>query len=587
MAADQDAQGRLTGVARRHLKLVCSLAALAAVLGAAAGLLLPASAKATATVLVSPLDGNPYSTNGRGDDLTNLQSEAALVQADAVEQVVRQKLRTADRSRVTVTVPPNTQVLLITYTASSATAARDGAQAFANGYLVYRTQRAQSVLNARSSKLREQEKKVQQELSSTTKRLATAAPSQKTLINQRITAYNNQLGVIDEQNNDIAATPVTPGSVITPAQPPHGSLTARTAMFGGAGLAVGLFAGLLISLALERSDRRLRDARAVQRLGVPVLSTVSSAGGLVLVTAPKSRAGEAYRRLRAAVVASVQERPVTLLVTSATPAASATLTSSNLAVALSHAGSATIMVDASFSETSPSALFGLGQSKGLSDVLMRGTDPTQLLVNADSQLRLLPRGPGAGAAAERFSGPRMRETVRLLRDKAEYILINAPSVHDANAQALCTLADAVVIVVTLGQTTRADIEQAYTEAERAGAIVIGTVVEDGRGRRSASRDRPSRGGSSHRADGTPPPPREPDYAPGGPGTHREPDYSPGTAVQRRERGQGMPTPPAAANTSTTATSPDWSRFSGGEKPPEPPSNTSDSTETAVHKAIEA
>jgi Mrp family chromosome partitioning ATPase/capsular polysaccharide biosynthesis protein len=581
MAADQDAQGRLTGVARRHLKLICSLAILATVLGVAGGLLLPASAKATATVLVSPLDGNPYSTNGRGDDLTNLQSEAALVQADAVEQVVRQKLRSADRSRVSVTVPPNTQVLQITYTGSSATAARDGAQAFANGYLSYRTQRAQSVLDARAAKLREQEKKVQQELTTTTKRLTTAPVAQKTLLRQRITAYNNQLGVIDEQNNDISATPVNPGSVITPAQPPTGSLTTRAAMFGGAGLAVGLFLGLLVALALERSDRRLRDARTVQRLGVPVLSTVSSSGGLVLVTAPKSRAGEAYRRLRAAVVASVQERPVSLLVTSATPAASATLTSSNLAVALAHAGSATIMVDASFSETSPSALFGLGQSKGLSDVLMRGTDPTQLLVHADSQLRLLPRGPGAGAAAERFSGPRMRETVRLLRDKAEYILINAPSVHDANAQALCTLADAVLIVVTLGQTTRADIEQAYTEAERAGAIVIGTVVEDSRVRRTGGKDSSPRSSGSHRSDntaGSGAPQRE----------SREPDYSPGTAVARgtRERPQGAPTPPATGNTSTTATSPDWSRFSGGDEAQQPV-DTSDSTETAAHKAIEA
>ena len=588
MAADQDAQGRLTGVARRHLKLICSLAALAMVVGVASGLLLPASAKATATVLISPLDGNPYSTNGRGDDLTNLQSEAALVQADAVEQVVRQKLRGADRSRVSVTVPPNTQVLQITYTGSSATAARDGAQAFANGYLTYRTQRAQSVLDARSNKLREQEKKVQQELATATKRLTAASATQKSFFRQRITAYNNQLGVIDEQNNDIAATPVNAGSVITPAQPPSGSLTTRAAMFGGAGLAVGLFAGLLIALALERSDRRLRDVRTVQRLGVPVLSTVSSSGGLVLVTAPKSRAGEAYRRLRAAVVASVQERPVTLLVTSATPVGSATLTSSNLAVALAHAGSATIMVDASFSETSPSALFGLGQSKGLSDVLMRGTDPTQLLVHADSQLRLLPRGPGAGAAAERFSGPRMRETVRLLRDKAEYILINAPSVHDANAQALCTLADAVLIVVTLGQTTRQDIEQAYTEAERAGAIVIGTVVEDSRVRRAGPRDNTPWSSNSRRGDhasGSMPQQREPREA-------REPDYSPGTAVARRSRDQphGAPTPPATGNTSTTATSPDWSRFSGGDEAQQQQpqaSDTSDSTETAVHKAIEA
>src|SRR3954469_25675755 len=235
MAADQDAQGRLTGVARRHLKLICSLAALATIIGVASGLLLPASAKATATVLISPLDGNPYSTNGRGDDLTNLQSEAALVQADTVEQVVRQKLRSADRSRVSVTVPPNTQVLLITYTGSSATAARDGAQAFANGYLTYRSQRAQNVLTDRANKLREQEKKVQQELTNTTKRLATASPGQKTFLRQRISAYNNQIGVIDEQSNDTAATPVTSGSVITPAQPPNGSLTARAAMFGGAG----------------------------------------------------------------------------------------------------------------------------------------------------------------------------------------------------------------------------------------------------------------------------------------------------------------------------------------------------------------
>jgi Mrp family chromosome partitioning ATPase len=489
-------------------------------------------------------------------------------------------------------------VLLITYTASSATAARDGAQAFASGYLTYRQQRAQGVLNDRSNRLREQEKKVQQDLNAANKRLAGASTAQKTFLRQRITAFNNQLGVIDEQTNDIASTPITPGSVITPAQQPSGSLTVRTALFGAAGLAVGLFAGLLLALALERSDRRLRDVRAVQRLGVPVLSTVSASGGLVLVTAPKSRAGEAYRRLRAAVVASVQERPVSLLVTSATPAASATLASSNLAVALAHAGSPTIMVDASFSETSPSALFGLGQSKGLSDVLMRGTDPTQLLVNADSQLRLLPRGPGAGAAAERFSGPRMRETVRLLREKAEYILINAPSVHDANAQALCTLADAVLIVVTLGQTTRHDIEQAYTEAERAGAIVIGTVVEGGRGRRGVSRDRADRAdrsgrqGTSHRADGST----------GAAVTRREAEYAPGAAVQRREIGAPhppVPPPPPpgyghgpgpanSPNDSTTATSPDWSRFSGNsEPPPEPPADSSDSEETAVHKAIEA
>ena len=282
----------------------------------------------------------------------------------------------------------------------------------------------------------------------------------------------------------------------------------------------------------------------------------------------------------------MQERPVTLLVTSATPAASATLTSSNLAVALApRAARPRSWWTRASPETSPSALFGLGQSKGLSDVLMRGTDPTQLLVHADSQLRLLPRGSGAGAAAERFSGPRMRETVRLLRDKAEYILINAPSVHDANAQALCTLADAVLIVVTLGQTTRADIEQAYTEAERAGAIVIGTVVEEPRSRRASSRD------SSPRSSA----PRRGDHASGPGGPQRSPTTPPAPRWRPRRSRRvppGAPTPPASAAPTTTATSPDWSRFSGEDEAEQQaqqqqPDNTSDSTETAVHKAIEA
>jgi uncharacterized protein involved in exopolysaccharide biosynthesis len=187
MAADQDAQDKLTGVARRHLKFVCSLAAFATAAGVAGGLLSPADAKATATVLISPLDGNPYSPNGRGDDLTNLQSEAQLVTADAVQQVVRQKLRGADRSKVSVTVPPNTQVLLISYTGPSATAARDGAQAFAAGYLDYRKQQAQGVLDERARKLRDQEKQVQQQLTVTTKRLATAPAEQKSFLRQRIT----------------------------------------------------------------------------------------------------------------------------------------------------------------------------------------------------------------------------------------------------------------------------------------------------------------------------------------------------------------------------------------------------------------
>src|SRR5690606_8635274 len=232
-------------------------------------------------------------------------------------------------------------------------------------------------------------------------------------------------------------------------------------------------------------------------LGVRALSTIPPGGpagdSLALVSAPKSPAGEAYRRLRAAVVATAPQTPVALLVTSATPGGSARLASANLAVSLAFAGAKTIMIDATTEDADMSGLFGARPGKGLSDTLLSGTDPATLLIHTDSQLRLLPRGPRAVEAAHRFSGPRMRETVKVLRRRSEYLVVNAASLHDADAQALCTFMDAVVLVVIQGVTTREELRQAYVEAERAGVTVLGALLEppEPRGGRQA-RPAPSR-----------------------------------------------------------------------------------------------
>ncbi len=66
--------------------------------------MLPAPYKATATVLVSPLEGNPYSPDGRGDDLVNLQTEAQLVTTDRVSKIAGQKLGHEPEGTVAVDV---------------------------------------------------------------------------------------------------------------------------------------------------------------------------------------------------------------------------------------------------------------------------------------------------------------------------------------------------------------------------------------------------------------------------------------------------------------------------------------------------
>jgi Mrp family chromosome partitioning ATPase len=490
------------------------LAALGTGAGVALEMAVPPPFKATATVLVSPLEGNPYSPEGRGDDLVNLQTEAQLVATDSVAKIVQRKLGREAEGDIAVSVPPNTQVLNLTYTAGSSGNARSGAQAFADAYLEYRTQRAQSVVNNQLAKLKTQAARVERLLQRANNELAASSGSRRSTLQQRVTAYTNQLGVIDEQSNDIASTPLDPGQVITPADAPSGPGIIRPAMYGAGGLVLGLIAGLVIMLLRERLNQRLRNTEAIEGLGVRTLSAIPAGGPpgdtLALVSAPKSPAGEAYRRLRAAVVATAPQTPVALLVSNATPGGSARLASANLAVSLAFAGAKTIMIDATTEDADMTGLFGARPGKGLSDTLLSGTDPATLLIHTDSQLRLLPRGPRAREAAHRFSGPRMRETVKVLRRRSEYLVVNAASLHDADAQALCTFVDAVVLVVNQGVTTREELRQAYVEAERAGVTVLGALMEPpeqrGRSQRPAAqprRARPPQGGEMRGAAGEP------------------------------------------------------------------------------------
>ncbi|MEV5824497.1 Wzz/FepE/Etk N-terminal domain-containing protein [Spirillospora sp. NPDC052242] len=482
-----EARGQLVAMLRRRMRLLIALVVAGTVAGVGAGVLLPAQYSATASVLVSPLEGNPYSPEGRGDDLINLETEAQLVQTDAVAELVQQRLKGEDvstlRSSVSTVVPPNTQILNIVYSADSGDAAEKGARAFAEAYLKYRQQRAQAVINGKLKKLEEQAVKVQENMTQANQQLATASSAQRTLLGQRITAYANQLGVIDEQKNDVSSTPVEPGQVINPAAAKGGAGVKRIGTFGAAGLVAGALLGLALVLTRERLDRRLRTGEQVEAMGLRVLSIVppGAGGELALADGARTPAGEAYRRLRSGIVANIQATPITMLVAGATPATTTSTTGTNLAVALAYAGSDTILVDATADEPDPAASFGLPPGKGLSEILLKGTDPAALLIHADSQLRLLPRGTNPAAATHRFSGPRMRDAVDTLRDRADFVLVNAPDVHDADTQALCTLVDTVVLVVQDGVTTREDLQQAYAEVVHAGSTVLGVVIESSSG----------------------------------------------------------------------------------------------------------
>jgi capsular polysaccharide biosynthesis protein len=154
---------------RRHLALIIILGLLGSAAGVAAALKSGIRYTATASVLLNPLQGNPFAPDGRGEQLINLETEAELVNTEAVAVLAGKKLRTdmsPDQMRELVSVenPTNTQVLRISFTGHSRDEALDGTQAFADSYLTYRGNRAKSISDARLARIRKQQTETQSKL---------------------------------------------------------------------------------------------------------------------------------------------------------------------------------------------------------------------------------------------------------------------------------------------------------------------------------------------------------------------------------------------------------------------------------------
>lgn len=246
--------------------LILLLGALGLVAGFAVGTKLASQYTAQATILVSPLSGNPFNPDGQGDNLVNLQTEAQLLDSDTVAASVLSTVGGTTTGQMlkglSVDVPSNTQILSLTYTASSASVARARAQGFADAYLDFRTQRAQTVSSSRTGRIqgeinaqsRALDRLVQRlNLDRLVQRLNSAGPSvRRAVLQQQIDGATTQIGQLRTALAVLQTGGVDPGQVVTPAHGTSRSPAATRLLFSAGGLIVGVLLALLIVVLLGR-----------------------------------------------------------------------------------------------------------------------------------------------------------------------------------------------------------------------------------------------------------------------------------------------------------------------------------------------
>lgn len=201
---------------------------------------------------------------------------------------------------------------------------------------------------------------------------------------------------------------------------------------------------------------------------------------LITVLEPVSVAAEAYRTLRTNLFYAVVDRPPkVIVVTSPNPKDGKSVTCANLGVVLAQADKSTLLIDCDLRRPNVHRLFEARNFRGLADVLVNEDDPREVWQEPVPNLKILTAGLIPPNPAELLGSKRFTGLLERMRNKFDYILLDAPPVEMvADPLILATQADGVLLVVNSQNTRRGDLRRSVRSLNAVEANILGTVMNN-------------------------------------------------------------------------------------------------------------
>jgi capsular polysaccharide biosynthesis protein len=440
-----------------------------------------------------------------------MDTEAQIITSTAVlEEAARGLRHTGDpqqlAERLTVTVPPNTEILDFRYRGATAVEARRGAEAFAEAYLANREAGAQAAVQGERETLETRLADLSERLQSITEAIASMpeGSAARAYNESQASTLNNQISNLGTQLDKLDALRLTPGRVITQASLPQAPTSPDPLLNLAAGGLLGLVAGVGLAVLRQRSDRYIRRSSDVDRgVAVPVLADmpVSMDPEQVRLAGPSTPEGRSYTRLRNVVTASVNNNARVVLVAGVSGPAGPV--AANLAASLARTGEETVLVCGDVQAPTEAKLLGDHSTKGLAEVLAGQAAPRDALRRLATlpDLRVLGPGGDRDLAAELLQTAGPRTLITDLLDTAAWVVLEAPATNTgADAQTLARYADLAVLVVQTNGTTAQEVIDARSQFESMRTPVLGAVVVPPQPReRSRERGKTTTGGDMERA----------------------------------------------------------------------------------------
>jgi capsular polysaccharide biosynthesis protein len=477
-------------VLRRQWRVIVVMTILGAVAALGYLLVVPMTATASTTLNLNVITTEPFSAQRSASNLLDDATETAIARSHIVASRASDQLKgrvsaAEIRSSSTVTTTSGAAVVTVTYEASSATAAIQGADAVASAYLSYRGEQADQRIGVMVTKLTDRINELNTTLETVNRQLASADPSsvdfaQATTQRQQILTELD--GLLSERNG-LQSVDTTGGTVLTAAEDneiayaPGRTITLLT------GLAGGFILGIVAAFAWNPFDRRLRTGAEVSReLNRPVFATVDPRDARI----PASGAtADSLRVARERML--VDAAPgMAVLVVDVTHGDRVSATALNLAVVTAQAGYGV-------------SLFVPEGGKDL-DAVLRPALVLRDETDGESVSSTVPtlRTFAATDVGDERQGDLLltAQTHAALEDAGDdslAFLVLSSQAHPASILAGLRLAQAVVIVTRDFRTTASELRWIREEADGIDTPILGAVVESG-ARRAFTRPRSARRG---------------------------------------------------------------------------------------------
>lgn len=285
------------------------------------------------------------------------------------------------------------------------------------------------------------------------------------------------------------ATPDADARIIGAALPPLSPSGPRTSLITALGGVLGLLGGFVAITLNLAFDRKVRGPKELMRdNGIVCLGCVPRSGRRIglrrMHNDDQIRYASAIRDLRTSIEVACSslrnERSIIVALVGWNAGTGVSTISLSLAQLIYRSGRhITLFQAATEPDTAGVAdLQVLQSSASLADAAVAGLHPDQLVFGDIEGVAVLPihsKDADVNLFAD-FRHPRVQRILDSVRFRSD-ILLDLPALNgSADALALASQADAVLIVTTVGKTTIDEVNDSLYQLRRAGANVIGAVI---------------------------------------------------------------------------------------------------------------